>query len=77
MEAWNNYVKLKFVKGHNFGHGDVVAVPAIEQNQTTDITVAMTAPSIDGLYESQWRMITIAGAFCGSMYINSCIKYAF
>lgn len=50
------------------GHAEMVALPSISNNETTDITVPMTAPSLNGVYESLWRVVTLAGAFCGSMY---------
>merc|ERR1712080_119932 len=68
IEAWNNNMRLKFVKGQNFGHADLVVLPPIGQNETTDVTIPMTAPAEDGLYESQWRIVTITGAFSGSPF---------
>ena len=49
---------MKFVKGHNFGRSDVVAVPAIEQNQpkfgmmevnTVDVDLELQAVAISFL----------------------------
>ena len=47
------------------GHGDVVAVPVVPPNGTTDVNVSMVAPQMQGVYQSEWKMITINGSFVG------------
>lgn len=65
-EKWPCYLKLKFVNGFNFDHCEHVALPSIDPNETTDVIVAMTSPLEEGLYQAQWRVVTLSGMYCGS-----------
>lgn len=62
---WPENLRIKHIKGTNFGHGHVVAVPPLPAGESTDISVTMAAPSSEGAYASEWRMVTIAGALVG------------
>lgn len=65
--AWPNNLKLKFVDGVNFSHGECASLPPLAPNEVTDLSITMIAPATDGLYEGNWRMITLSGVYCGSV----------
>jgi len=65
-EPWPSNLKVKFVQGYNFSHGSEISLPCIGPDETTEIRIAMTAPNEEGLFQSQWKPITISGTYCGS-----------
>lgn len=65
-EPWPANLKLKFVKGQNFSHGETVVLTPAEPQQTIELRINMIAPSQDGLYQGQWRGVTLNGAYFGS-----------
>lgn len=65
-EAWPTDLKLKFVKGQNFCHGETIMLTPAEPQQTIELRINMIAPSQDGLYQGQWRGVTLNGAYFGS-----------
>jgi len=64
---WPNNLKLKFVDGVNFGHGECAALPPLGPNETTDLSITMIAPYNEGYHEGHWRMITLSGVLCGAV----------
>jgi len=68
-KSWPNNLKLKFITGTNFCHGEVASLPPLGPNEVTDISITMIAPFSDGCYEGQWRMITLAGTLCGGNFM--------
>lgn len=66
QEPWPNNMKAKYIRGYGFSHVTVVSVPAIGPGETTDVSIPMKAPQNFGLYQSQWRIVTQSGVYCGS-----------
>ena len=54
------------MKGQNFSFFETVVLTPAEPQQTIELRINMIAPSQDGLYQGQWRGVTLNGAYFGS-----------
>ena len=49
-------VCLHFIGGEQFGHRDRVYVEPLDPGAVTGISIEMHSPSVQGIYQGQWRM---------------------
>jgi len=69
-EPWPEGCTLRFTQGNRMSDGrsalsDRLEVGCLPPGEKFDISVSMRSPEKPGMYESQWRMATPAGAFFG------------
>jgi len=70
-DPWPADTVLKFASGTDLSvsrlsmTGAVVSVPALGQGQQTEISLGMRSPDTAGIYESRWRMWSVATGFFG------------
>jgi len=69
-EPWPEGCTLRFTQGSRMSDGrsalsDRLEVGCLPPGEKCDISVSMRSPDKPGMFESQWRMATSAGAFFG------------
>jgi next-to-BRCA1 protein 1 len=64
-ESWPAGTRLEFVGGDKVSTQDWVAVPIVNPNEETDISVGITAPTKPGRYVSYWRLCQRDGSRFG------------
>ncbi len=63
--AWQAGFTLRFIGGEAMGGSSVSLQDAVQPGNTTDISVALTAPTTPGTYRGNWRMTDAAGRYFG------------
>ncbi|HSM70541.1 MAG TPA: NBR1-Ig-like domain-containing protein [Anaerolineales bacterium] len=64
--AWEAGFKFAFTTGNALGGSTVTLSNSVASGAQYDISVAMTAPTTPGTYQSNWRMQTAGGQFFGN-----------
>jgi len=69
-DPWPADTALKFLSGTDLTSrvavsGSLVSVPALGPGQQTEISLGMRSPDTAGIYESRWRMWSVATGFFG------------
>ena len=64
-DRWPDGSYLAFTGGVNLALQTAVPVAPLNPGEVTDINVDMNSPSLPGMYESKWRMVTPNGSYFG------------
>ena len=64
--SWPAGAQLAFDSGNSLGAPAGVSVGVLEVEQTTDISVNMTAPTVDGPYHGSWKFLDSSGQSFGT-----------
>jgi len=65
-EAWPSGCSLRLSSGHNMDASlSSVTIPPVAAGCSTNLTVQLTSPHENGIYESLWRLATPTGVFFG------------
>lgn len=70
--TWGRGYQLAFVGGNQLGAPNSINLPYnVAPNQIIDISVNVTAPSVDGIYQGNWRMRNPNGTYFGdNLWVN-------
>ncbi|EHB16224.1 hypothetical protein GW7_04997 [Heterocephalus glaber] len=66
-QVWPPGICLKYVKGDQFGHVNMVLVGSLEPQEIADVSVQMCSPSRAGMYQGQWQMCTATALYYGDV----------
>ena len=72
-EPWPEGVTLTFTSGAEMGERTSVPVPCLPPKETIEISIDLKSPSVNGVYQSKWRMTTSNGSYFGGN--NKIIQY--
>jgi len=63
--AWDAGFILKFTTGNSLGSAPLVLTKTVSPGETTELSIQMTAPSLPGSYQGNWRLSNADGSFFG------------
>lgn len=68
-DQWPIGCNLRHIEGDSLADVDHVDVEALKAGEMTDVSLAMTSPAKQGVYQSRWRLFTGAGLpFGGNIF---------
>ncbi|VDP26780.1 unnamed protein product [Soboliphyme baturini] len=67
---WPEGCKLRHVGGERLADESEVSLHPLSPKEVEDISVPMTSPAENGIYQSQWQMVTSQGIPVGGQFLN-------
>lgn len=67
LEPWASGVRLVYQTGYHFEGILEGPVGVLKPQERQNITVALKAPSVSGVYKTQWRLADPSGCFFGGI----------
>ena len=67
LEPWPSGVRLVYQTGYRFEGILEGPIDVLKPQERQNITVALKAPSVSGVYKTQWRLADPSGCFFGGI----------